>query len=124
MITRIWHGWTSHGNADAYEALLKEEIFVGIEQRDIRGFRGIQLLRRDTADQVEFVTIMRFNSLAAVREFAGADYEAAVVPDKARALLARFDERSQHYDVRASRTRGGTPGRGPADPAPSRRRVE
>jgi antibiotic biosynthesis monooxygenase (ABM) superfamily enzyme len=103
MISRIWHGWTTPGNADTYEALLKEEIFAGIMNQQIRGFRGIQLLRRTAGDEVEFVTIMRFDSLDAVREFAGEDYEAAVVPDKARAVLAHFDGRSQHYEVRAER---------------------
>lgn len=99
MIKRIWHGWTTSANADKYENLLKEEIFVGIQNRHIRGFKGIQLLRRELADEVEFITIMAFDSLDAVREFAGDDYEAAVVPPKAREILARFDERSQHYEV-------------------------
>jgi antibiotic biosynthesis monooxygenase (ABM) superfamily enzyme len=100
MIIRIWHGWTTPKNADAYEALLKEEIFVGIGDRHIPGYKGIELLRRDTGDEVEFITIMRFDSLDAVREFAGEDYELAVVPTKARAILSRFDARSQHYEVR------------------------
>jgi heme-degrading monooxygenase HmoA len=99
MISRIWHGWTTRGNAAAYEALLKEEIFVGILDRNIRGFKSIQLLRRELEDEVEFVTIMRFDSLDAVRTFAGEDYEACVVPDKARVLLKRFDLRSQHYEL-------------------------
>jgi antibiotic biosynthesis monooxygenase (ABM) superfamily enzyme len=86
-------------NADAYEALLKSEIFTGIQNRHIVGYRGIHLLRRDLGDEVEFITIMWFDSLDAVRVFAGEDYEAAVVPPKARALLARFDARSQHYTV-------------------------
>jgi heme-degrading monooxygenase HmoA len=103
MISRIWHGWTTPDNADTYEALLKEEIFVGIQNRRIHGFEGIQLLRRSVGAEVEFITIMRFESLDAVREFAGEDYEAAVVPPKARAVLARFDARSQHYEVRAER---------------------
>ncbi len=103
MISRIWHGWTTPGNADKYEALLKEEIFVGIQNRHIPGFKSIQLLRREVGAEVEFVTIMWFDSLDAVREFAGEDYEAAVVPQKARAVLAHFDERSQHYEVRAER---------------------
>src|SRR5262249_31786755 len=101
MISRIWHGWTTLNNADAYESLLREEIFVGIRNRNIQGFRGIQLLRRLVADEVEFVTIMEFDSLDSVRAFAGDDYEVAVVPPKARAILSRFDERSQHYEVRA-----------------------
>ena len=104
MIARIWHGWTTPGNADKYEALLKEEIFVGIQNRRIRGFKSIQLLRRKVGKEVEFVTIMRFDSLDAVREFAGKDYEAAVVPEKARAVLSHFDERSQHYEIRAEKS--------------------
>ena len=100
MINRIWHGWTTPANADAYEALLKEEIFAGIAGREIPGYRGIQLLRRKVRDEVEFVTIMTFDTLDAVRNFAGIDLEAAVVPPRARALLARFDERSQHYEIR------------------------
>jgi heme-degrading monooxygenase HmoA len=103
MIVRIWHGWTPPGNADRYEALLKDEIFVGIGKRQIQGFQGIELLRRDTGPEVEFVTVMRFASLEAVREFAGEDYERAVVPGNARALLAHFDARSQHYEIRVER---------------------
>ena len=101
MISRIWHGWTTPENAERYETLLKEEIFVGIQGRQIPGFKGIQLLRREAGDEVEFVTIMQFDSLDAVRAFAGEDYEAAVVPEEARAVLVHFDRRSQHYEIRA-----------------------
>ena len=102
MIIRIWHGWTTLGNADKYETLLKEEIFVGIQNRRIRGFKGIQLLRREVGEEVEFVTIMVFDRLDAVREFAGEDYETAVVPPKAQKLLSHYDAVSAHYDVRKS----------------------
>jgi heme-degrading monooxygenase HmoA len=101
MISRVWHGWTTPDNADAYETLLEEEIFVGIAQREIAGYRGIHLFRRDLEDEVEFMTVMWFDSLAAVRAFAGEEYEVAVVPPKAQALLSRFDARSQHYEVKA-----------------------
>jgi heme-degrading monooxygenase HmoA len=103
MISRIWRGWTSHQNADAYEALLKAEIFTGIVERGIAGFQGIDLLRREVPDGFEFATIMWFDSLLDVRAFAGEDYERAVVPSKARQLLLRFDERSAHYEVRERR---------------------
>ncbi len=103
MISRIWHGWTTFENADNYEALLKDEIFVGIQNRQMRGFKSIQLLRREVGGEVEFITIMEFDSLAAVREFAGENYEVAVVPEKARAVLSRFDQKSQHYEIRAER---------------------
>jgi len=99
MIGRIWHGWTKHENADAYEALLRHEVFAGIAAREIAGYRGIHLLRRELERETEFVTLMWFDSPEAVRAFAGEEYETAVVPPKARALLARFDARSAHYEV-------------------------
>ena len=79
MITRIWRGWTTPENAD--------------------GYHGAYLLRRDLGGEVEFATIMLFDSLEQVRGFAGEDYESAYVPPKARAVLARFDQRSAHYDT-------------------------
>jgi len=100
MISRIWHGYTTPKNADAYEELLKHEIFTGIKGRNIEGFQEIQLFRRDLDKEVEFITVMWFDSLEAVRIFAGQDYEVAVVPPKARELLSHFDDRSQHYEVR------------------------
>ena len=99
MIGRIWHGWTSRENAAAYEELLKSEILPAITGRGIRGLTGAHLMKRDVAGEVEFVTILWFESIEAVREFAGQDYEAAVVPEKARRLLKRFDARSQHYET-------------------------
>ena len=99
MFLRVWRGWTSRENADAYEQLLREEIFTGIEARRVPGFRGIELGRRVSGSEVEFVTLMRFDDLDSVRGFAGDDFETAVVPSTARALLARFDQRSAHYEI-------------------------
>jgi heme-degrading monooxygenase HmoA len=104
MICRIWHGWTTPENADAYEQLLRSEIFAGIADRRIPGFLGIDLVRRSLETSVEFVTIMWFESIDAVRAFAGSDYEAAVVLPAARRLLDRFNSRSAHYDVRERRS--------------------
>ena len=101
MISRIWHGYTTRSNADNYEHLLLEEIFVGIRNRNIKGYKGIQLLRRELDSETEFITIMWFKSLEAVIEFAGKEYEKAVVPENARKLLSRFDQTSQHYEVKA-----------------------
>ena len=101
MISRIWHGYTTPGNADAYESLLKKEIFINIGKRQIKGYKGIQLLRRSIGNEVEFITEMWFDSIDSVKEFAGEDYEQCVVPDSARAILVRFDLRSQHYEVRS-----------------------
>ena len=99
MIARIWHGYTVFENADSYEHLLREEIFEGIHNRQIEGFKSIQLLRRNLADKTEFITLMVFDSIEAVKRFAGEQYEVAVVPEKARKLLDTFDATSQHYEV-------------------------
>jgi heme-degrading monooxygenase HmoA len=103
MICRVWHGWTTPADADKYEQLLKHEIFEGIVGRAIPGFRSIELGRRTVGSEEEFVTIMWFDSVEAVRAFAGEDYEVAVVPPSARAVLGRFDARSAHYEVRERR---------------------
>jgi heme-degrading monooxygenase HmoA len=100
MIARVWHGWTTTQNAAAYEGLLREQVFPGIAAKGVAGYRRIQLLRRELDGEVEFTTIMWFDSLDAVRQFVGEDHERAYVPAAARAVLARFDERSQHYEVR------------------------
>ena len=113
MIARLWRGWTSPANADAYERLLREEIFNGIAARRIPGYHGIELFRRALEDGVEFVTLMRFDSLDAVRGFAGEAYETAVVPPRARALLQRFDARSAHYEIRESAMDGTIRDRNP-----------
>ena len=107
MIVRVWHGWTTTENAPVYEALIRDEIFPGIAAKGVAGYRGVRLLRRDvpgdrTADgqpEVEFSTHMEFDSMEAVRAFAGDDPERAYVPESARAVLKRFDHRSRHYRV-------------------------
>lgn len=99
MIARIWHGYTTFENADSYEHLLREEIFEGIKNKEMHGFKSIQLFRRNIDQQTEFITLMMFDSIEAVKAFAGEQYEVAVVPEKARKLLSSFDATSQHYEV-------------------------
>ena len=97
MIGRMWHGWTTRDSADAYARLLETEVLPGI--RRVSGYKGAWLLRRDVPEGVEFVTLTLFDSMDAVRAFAGADYEKAVIHGEAGRLLSRFDERSVHYEV-------------------------
>jgi antibiotic biosynthesis monooxygenase (ABM) superfamily enzyme len=97
MIARIWHGWTTPANADAYESLLRTQILPRIRQAP--GCQGIRLFRRGRGEEMEFVTLLLFDSLDAVKAWAGDHYETAVVPPEARKLLKRFRERSRHYDV-------------------------
>jgi hypothetical protein len=103
MISRVWHGWTGPESADRYEELIRSAIFPGILARGIAGLERIELHRRPLGDEVEFVTIMWFTSWEAVRTFAGEDWERSVVPPAARAVLARFDDKAQHYEVRERR---------------------
>jgi heme-degrading monooxygenase HmoA len=98
MIARIWHGWTAPANADAYESHLRTDVLPGIESR-VAGYRGVYLLRRESGDEIEFITVTLWDSLDAVREFAGDDYETAVVPETAQRLLSHYDERSAHYET-------------------------
>lgn len=101
MIKRIWKGWTTSENAAAYERLLQREIFPGIREKAGEGYRGVRLLRRDVGDdEVEFCTIMTFDSLDDVREFTDPeDYQTAHVPDRARSVLKRFESSAAHYEV-------------------------
>jgi heme-degrading monooxygenase HmoA len=97
VIARLWRGWTSRENAEPYERFLREQMFPSMHR--VPGFLGVELLRRDSGDEVAFMTISRFESFDAVRAFAGEDYEHAVIEPEARALLARADERSEHFEV-------------------------
>jgi hypothetical protein len=101
MIIRIWHGWTTPENADAYEDLLNETIVPGIMAKGIPGLDGLDILVRTDGDEgeVEFITAMTFSDWSAVEAFAGVGRTGSVVPPAARAVLKRFDEHSQHYEV-------------------------
>jgi hypothetical protein len=103
-IKRIWHGYTTPANADAYERLLREEVSVGIEKMKLRGLRRFEMMRRPNDGEIEFVTIMEFDDLAAIKALAGEDHERAYVPQAARAVLKRFDERVRHYELLEART--------------------
>ena len=99
MIARIWHGWTTFENATIYEDLLRDEVFPSIENKKVKGYRKISLLKRVLKNEVEFITIMLFDNLDSVKEFAGEEYERSYVPDKARKVLSGHDEKSQHYEI-------------------------
>ena len=98
-ICRLWRGWTTLANAEAYERVVRDEVIPGVEGRNIAGFRQIDLMKRDFGEEVEFQTLMWFDSLEAIRAFVGEDYSVSHVPDAARAVLRRFDERAAHYEV-------------------------
>ena len=97
MIARVWHGYTKPENADAYEAMLKPELLPGIGKA--KGYQGSYLLRRQLDTEIEFITIMLWDSLDDIKAVAGSDYEAAVIPEERRKYLARYDAKSAHYEV-------------------------
>jgi antibiotic biosynthesis monooxygenase (ABM) superfamily enzyme len=99
MICRLWRGWTTPQNAEAYEQVVRGDVIPGIGARAIPGFQHIDLMKRDLGDEVEFQTLMWFDSLDAIKAFVGEDYRLSHVPAAARAVLKRFDERAAHYEV-------------------------
>jgi len=102
MIARIWHGRAKRADAEAYEEMLRNEIFPSIAARNIEGYHGAELFISDDGDEVEFVTLLRFDSMDAVKEFAGADEGRPVIYPKAKALIARM-ERARHYRIASTR---------------------
>ena len=101
MVARMWHGYCStRGHADAYEAMLKPELLPGVSKK--KGYRGSQLLRRDLGSEIEFVTILLFDSLDDIKALTGADYETAVIPPERKQHLSRYDTKAVHYDVAAT----------------------
>jgi antibiotic biosynthesis monooxygenase (ABM) superfamily enzyme len=98
-VKRIWHGWTTPENAEIYQELLHREIFPGIEAKEIPGYHCVELLRKDLGDEVEFVTIMTFDSLDDIIGLQGKDYKKSYVPDVARKVLKRWDQEASHYEA-------------------------
>ena len=99
MICRLWRGWTTPENADAYEEIVRGEVIPGIEARRIPGFRHVDLMKRELEGDIEFQSLMWFDSLDAIKAFMGDDYDVSHVPAVARAVLSRFDERAAHFEV-------------------------
>jgi antibiotic biosynthesis monooxygenase (ABM) superfamily enzyme len=100
MIARIWHGWTSRENAEKYEKLLREEVLLEIAKRAIPGYNGAEIFIREAEDEeMEFITLLRFETLDAVKVFAGKDYQQPVIPPECRKLLKHYSEKSRHYRI-------------------------
>jgi hypothetical protein len=97
VIARVWHRYTKPEHADADESMLKPELLPGISQ--VKGYKGSYFLRRALGSEVEFITIMLWDSIEDIRAVAGADYETAVIPEERRKDLTRFDAKSAHYEI-------------------------
>ena len=97
MIARVWHGFTKPEHAEAYESLLKPELLPGLSK--VKGYLGSYLLRRNVGDEVEFITVIHWESIDAIRAIAGPDYETAVVPRERRQFLSHYDAKAAHYQI-------------------------
>jgi hypothetical protein len=107
VICRMWHGWTRNANADGYDTYLKDELFPRLERElTEHGYLGFQVLRLAKENEVEFITLVWFESVEAVRSFAGENYENPVISEKARSLLSRYAERVEHYELSSFRWPG------------------
>jgi len=101
LICRMWHGWTTPANADAYEAYLRDELFPRLARElGAAGYRGFHILKSPRGDEVEFVTLVWFISLDVVKAFAGDDYERPYISETAQALLAHYDDYCTHFELR------------------------
>jgi len=105
MIARLWHGYTKPEHADAYESLLKPETLPGIGKA--KGYRGSYLLRRDVGGEVEFITILLWDSIDAIKAVAGPDFERAVIPEERKKYLAHYDPKAAHYEIAATHNISG-----------------
>lgn len=104
MIARMWRGWTKPRDADLYERLLNERVLPGLQS--IAGYLGGYVFRQDGKDEVEFVVVNFFESLDAVRAFAGPDYTIPIFEPEARQLLSKVEPIARHYDVKISSVKG------------------
>jgi hypothetical protein len=103
MIARIWNGWTSKHNAVKLESILTTEIIPEFEKDLPKGFRGIQLMTAEDGDQMKFTTIMYFDSLSVVKDFAGENYSASHIDPKVKPLLTHYDTTAQHSLIKYER---------------------
>jgi heme-degrading monooxygenase HmoA len=99
MICRLWRGWAAPENADEYERIVRSQVIPDIEARNIPGFRHVDLMKRDLDGEIEFQTLMWFDSLDAIKAFMGEDFSVSHVPLEARAVPNSFDDRAAHFEV-------------------------
>ncbi|MDN5204978.1 hypothetical protein QQ008_26545 [Fulvivirgaceae bacterium BMA10] len=100
MIARIWYGWTAPENAEEYERLLLNEVLPSISQKSGSGYKGHQVLKKTSATEIEFMTIIYFDSIATIKQFVGEDYQTAHIPEPAGKLLSKYNKKVEHYEVK------------------------
>lgn len=99
-ILRIWKGWTTHENAPIYEDMLINEVFPTVKKNGVDGLEKVSISTTKLNEEVEFFLVLQFDSLEAVKKFAGDDYEKAYIPDNAKRVLLRYETKAQHYELK------------------------
>lgn len=103
-VKRVWQGWTTKENADSYQSILLNEVIPSIESKNIPGLKKFEVLRIEQDGEVEFMTIITFESLQDVIAFQGQNYQKSYVPDAAQKVLKRWDSETTHYELIETRT--------------------
>lgn len=99
-IIRTWKGWATLKNAPIYEDMLINEVFPAVKKKGVDGLEKVSISTMEKQDEVEFFLVLQFNSLQAVKVFAGENYEKAYIPDNAKRVLLRYDETAQHFALK------------------------
>jgi hypothetical protein len=99
-IIRTWRGWTTIKNAPIYGNILIQEVFPTVKKNGVAGLEKVSVSTKDLKDEMEFFLVLQFDSLDAVKSFAGEDYENAYIPDNAKELLKRYDKTAEHYELK------------------------
>jgi heme-degrading monooxygenase HmoA len=97
MVVRVWRGQATRENAPKYYRHVTGKVFP--ELKGLAGHKGAFLLQRETGAGVEFLAVTLWESLEAIRAFAGPDAEVAVVEPAAQAVLADFDGFARHFTL-------------------------
>lgn len=103
-IIRTWKGWTTLENASIYEDMLINEVFPTVKKNGVAGLEKVSISTKKKMDEVEFFLILQFDSLDAVKSFAGENHERAYIPENAKRVLKRYDKTAEHYELKEELT--------------------
>ena len=97
-IIRTWKGWTTPKNASIYEDMLINEVFPAVKKKGVHGLEKVNISTQNRKDEVEFFLVLQFDCIDSVKIFAGENYEIAYIPENAKKILSRYDDKAQHYE--------------------------
>lgn len=99
-IIRTWRGWTTIENAPIYENMLINDVFPTVKKKGVNGLEKVSISTQTNNDEVEFFLVLQFDSLEAVKTFAGENYKLAYIPENAQRVLKRYDQTAEHFELK------------------------